>query len=97
MQINEPNLPTIPDRLDEDIPQSRIESVRIAQSFIEEIKNATLDNGKLEPAATERLRHPDEEIVDLSDPDLRYSLDLYMSCINASEATYNSARQAAIR
>ena len=97
MQMNEPNLPTIPDRLDEDIPQSRIESVRIAQSFIEEIKNATLDNGKLEPAATERLRHPDEEIVDLSDPDLHYSLDLYMSCINASEATYNSARQAAIR
>jgi hypothetical protein len=97
MEMNEPNLPTIPDTPDEDIPQSRIENVRIAQSFIEEIKNATLDNGKLDPAATERVRHPDEEIVDLSDPDLRFSLDLYMSCINASEATYNSVCEATIR
>jgi hypothetical protein len=92
----DPELPTIPDPPIEDIPQSRIENVRIAQSFIEEIKNATLENGKMDPVATERLRHPDEELTDLSDPDLRFSLDLYMSCVNASEATYNSVRKAVI-
>lgn len=95
MQMNEPNLSTAPDPPDEDrhgdIPQSRIENIRIA------IKNATLGNGKLDPAITERLRHLDEGLVGLSDPDLRFSLDLYMSCINESQATYNSIREAIIR
>lgn len=74
-------------------PHSQIEHVRIAQAFIDEIRNATLDNGKLDAAATERLRNPDTEIIiDLSDPDLRFSLELYMASINASEATYNGVR-----
>jgi hypothetical protein len=82
---------------DDDAPpnpaiRSRIEHVRIAQAFIEEIEKATLDNGKLDSAATERLRNPDRNPVDLTDPDTRFSLDLYMACTNASEATYNSVR-----
>jgi len=36
-------------------PQSKIEHVKISQAFIEEIKNATLENGKLDPAVTEWL------------------------------------------
>ncbi|KAF8956681.1 hypothetical protein BDZ97DRAFT_1763531 [Flammula alnicola] len=70
------------DILEEEDPvlnPSNIEHVRNAQDFIDEIRNATLDNGKLDPAATERLRHPDEQIPDLSDENLRFSLDLYMS------------------
>ena len=78
-------------------PPSRIEHIRISQAFINEIKKATLDNGKLDAAATERLRNPDTETIDLSDPDLRFSLELYISCINASEATYNSVREAILR
>ncbi|KAF8962352.1 hypothetical protein BDZ97DRAFT_1123753 [Flammula alnicola] len=87
-----------PDNNDEeDSVPSSIEHLKIAQSFIEAIKNATLDNGKLDASATERLRNPDEEIIDISDPDTRFSLDLYMSCTNASEATYNSVRQSILR
>ena len=78
-------------------PQSKIEHVKISQAFIEEIKNATLENGKLDPAATERLRNPVGEIIDLSDPDLCFSLDLFMSCINTSEATYNSVQESIIQ
>jgi len=107
VKVNEPNLSTqvIPDPLDtgkdSDIPQdqSRVESLRITQSFVEETKNATLGNGRSDPAATKRLRHLDDEIVDLSDPDIRLSLDLYMSCVNEPEpkATYNSVCKATIR
>lgn len=91
------NLTTENEDLNAHTPLSRIEHVRISQAFIDEIKNATLDNGKLDATATERLRNPDTEIIDLTDPDLRYSLELYMSCINASEATYNSVRESTLR
>ena len=76
---------------------SRIEHVKIAQAFIEEIKQATLDNGKLDATTTERLRHPDQGSVDLSDPNVRFSLDLYMACINSSEATYNDVRTSILK
>lgn len=77
---------------DGDIPEgdSRIEHVKLAQEFIKLIQNATLDNGKMDSDATGCLRFPSQETEDLSDPDLRFSLDLYMSCIDASEATYNN-------
>lgn len=80
----------------EPIP-SLIEHVKTAQAFIEEIKKATLDNGKLDLSVIERLRNPNEEVVDVSDPDLRFSLEFYMSCTNASEATYNSVRKSILR
>ena len=92
----------IPDVAEEDeenyesIP-SRIEHVNITQSFIDEIKKATLDNGKLDPSVVNRLRNPERGIVDMTDPDIRFSLDLYMSCTNASEATYNGVRQSVLR
>ena len=76
---------------------SQIENVKLAQSFIELIKNATLENGKMDKAATYRLRNPNTDPIDLSDPDLRFSLDLYLSCMNASEATYNEVRLSILR
>jgi len=85
------------DNKDIDLPQSRIEHVKLVQDFIEEIKNATLENGKLNNDVIERLRNPDPEPVDIDDPDVRLSLDLYMSCINASEETYNNVRLAIMR
>ena len=84
-------LPEIDDK-EEPIP-SLIEHVKMAQAFIEKIKKATYDNGKLDPSVIEWLQNPTEEIVDVSDPDLQFSLDLYMSCMNTSEATYNSVQK----
>jgi hypothetical protein len=72
---------------------SQIENVKLAQSFIKLIRDATLDNGKMDNDATYRLRNPNSDPIDLSDPDLRFSLDLYLSCMNASEATYNEVRR----
>ena len=86
------NLPPEIDDEEEPIP-SLIEHDKTAQAYIEEIKKATYDNGKLDSSVIEQLRNPTEEIVDVSDPDLRFSLDLYMSCMNASEATYDGVRK----
>ena len=85
---------------DEEVPalaQSRIEHVNLAQKFIEEISAATLDNGNLDPDVVERLRHPEEGPVDISDPDIRLSLDLYMACEKSSQSTYSSSRDAILR
>ena len=57
-------LPEIDDE-EEPIP-SLIEHVKMAQAFIEKIKKATYDNGKLDPSVIERLRNPTEEIVNRS-------------------------------
>jgi hypothetical protein len=82
---------------DESSTPSRIESVRFLQEFINEIRHATLDNGKLPDDVIERLRNPLKGPVDIEDSDIILSLDLYKSCDNASEATYNSVRQSIIR
>lgn len=72
---------------------SRIEHVRTAQEFIAEISRATYRNSKLDEFTIDRLENPLEDLVDISDPDIRLSLDLFISCGNASEETYNSVRR----
>jgi hypothetical protein len=74
---------------------SRIEYVRTAQEFIAEISRATYRNSKLDDSEStiDCLENPLEDLVDISDPDIRLSLDLFISCGNASEETYNSVRR----
>lgn len=72
---------------------SRIEHVRVAQQFIELISQATLDNTKIDDSTRARLKNPTGGAVDISDPDLRLSLDLFMACNNASERTYKAVRE----
>ena len=89
-----------PQQDDEELPalvQSRIEHVNLAQKFIQEISAATLENGNLDPDVIERLRNPEEGPVDISDPDVRLSLDLFMACEKSSQSTYTAAREAILR
>jgi hypothetical protein len=72
---------------------SRIEHVRTAQEFIAEISRATYHNSKLDESTIDRLENPFEDLVDISDPAIRLSLDLFLSCGNASEETYNDVRR----
>jgi len=81
---------------DEDVA-ARLEHLRNSQAFIKEIKEATLDNGKLDKDTIYRLRNPSLETFDLNDKDTRLSVDLYMSCINSSEGAYNDVRQSILR
>ena len=76
---------------------SRIECIKITQEYIKEIRSATLDNGNLDEDVIYQLRNPPKEPTDISDPDIRFSLDLFLAATNASEETYNSCRGAILR
>ena len=78
-------------------PLSCIDNVHLTQQLIQEISSARLENDKLEPNVLERLRNLVTDTVDISDPDLRLSLDLFMACNHASEATYNGVRGSILR
>ena len=73
---------------------SRIESIKICQEFISQLSSASLDNGKLDAPTLDRLRNPVEGNYDISDKDTRLSLDLFLATDNASDAVYNSVRDA---
>ena len=83
-----------PDNSSQD--HSCIEHVRITQQFIEEIKNVTLDNIKIDKETLHRLRNPEHGPINVSDPDTRLSLDLFMSCENSSQRTYSNIRNSFI-
>jgi hypothetical protein len=74
------------------IPQ--LADLRTSQEFIDALKAATLDDGGLDEGVLQQLRQPLNEPLDASDPDLQLSLDLFLSCSNASEETYHSSRAA---
>jgi len=83
----------------EDTPvvKSHIENVRLTQQFIQEISTATLDNGKLDEDVVWRLRNPVEGSVDITNPDIRLSLDLFIGCKHTSEATYHAVWDAILQ
>jgi hypothetical protein len=82
---------------DEELAASRIDSIKLTQDFIKEIQHATLDNGNLDEDLVHRLRNPCEQPADISNPDIRLSLDLFMAVTNASEETYKLCRDAILR
>ncbi|KAF8270602.1 hypothetical protein EI94DRAFT_1570823 [Lactarius quietus] len=80
--------------MDELPATSRIDSIKVAQDFIKEIQAATLDNGNLDDDLIECLCNPPEHTADISDPNVRLSLDLFLAVTNASEETYKLCRDA---
>lgn len=73
------------------VVESCIMNVRIVQQYIQAISSAMLDHDMLDEEVIHRLRNPIEHEVDISNPDLCLSLNLFLACSHASEATYNSA------
>ena len=68
-----------------------LEDLKIAQDFIEGLRNASLDNDGLDPEVLENLRNPIREQLDLSDkPGLRASIELFIDTTTASEQVYNN-------
>lgn len=74
---------------------SVLDNIRTAQEFIQQISQATLANCKLDETTLDRLRNPEKYVFeDINEPHIQLSLDLYMACSNASQATYNAVRDA---
>ncbi|KZT23110.1 hypothetical protein NEOLEDRAFT_1030645, partial [Neolentinus lepideus HHB14362 ss-1] len=74
-----------------------LEDIRLAKEFIKLLKTAKLDDSThagLSADELTKLRNPPENELDLSDPGLRLSLDIYLAVQNASEQTYHSVRDA---
>lgn len=84
-------------RLQNELEDNDLPGNNSAQLFIHEIQSATLDNGKLDEEVVELLRHPEEALVDISNPDTRLSLDLFIACNNASEETYHGVRRSILK
>lgn len=74
-----------------------IDDLKIAREFINGLRNASLDDENLPEDVLARLRHPLEEPLDIDDPDIRLSIDLFLSVSNASQQTYTSVRDAILR
>ncbi|THH07169.1 hypothetical protein EW146_g9401 [Bondarzewia mesenterica] len=73
---------------------SRIEDIRITQEFIASLQTASLNSDNLDPDVLYHLRNPPSEPLNLDDPDLRLSLDVFLAVSNASQETYHSIRAA---
>jgi hypothetical protein len=93
-EIAPPDPDVIDDTINPTTNASLLKNIRIAQDFIDEIKRATLENGKTESLVIERLRTPEEENIDISAPDIKLSLSLFLAMEHASEAVYNAVRDA---
>lgn len=100
LELDQPEQPSL-SRADEDADElpatSRIDSIKVAQDFIKEVQAATLDNGNLDEDLIHRLRNPHEQPADISDPNVRLSLDLFLAVTNASEETYKACHDAILR
>ena len=73
-----------------------MEDILISNNFIQCLKEASLDNEheELDTEVLNQIRHPFEKPLTLDNPDDRLSIDIYLSVTSASEATYNSVRDA---
>ncbi|OBZ70829.1 hypothetical protein A0H81_09275 [Grifola frondosa] len=73
---------------------SKITDISTADKFIQELKTATLENSGLSEEDFHRLLHPAEESLDIEDPILHLSLDIFLAVSHASQQTYNDIRDA---
>ena len=82
------------DDLEADAATSDIRDIQTSLDFIADLRTASLESSGMLSDDIERLRNPPCHPVDISDPDLKFSLKTYMSTLNASQDTYNSFREA---
>ncbi|GBE89768.1 hypothetical protein SCP_1700930 [Sparassis crispa] len=71
-----------------------IEEIKIAEEFIRLLKQASLETSGLDANTIHRLHHPIEAPLDIDDPDLLLSIEIFLSVTNASQATYTAVRGA---
>jgi hypothetical protein len=79
--------PSHAERETDEICAVRIEEIKIANEFSKLVKTARLGDvhDNLDPGSLERLRNPPQECLNITDPDLRLSLDIYLGTGNADE------------
>ncbi|OBZ65434.1 hypothetical protein A0H81_14606 [Grifola frondosa] len=91
-EVNVTDVPLQP----EDI-KSQINEVEISNEFIRRLRNATLATSGIPEKDLDRLLNPPQAPLDISDPILRLSLDIYLAVDRSSNQTYNDIRDALLR
>lgn len=78
---------------------AKLDHIKQAMEFILALEKASLDDrfSKLGPEALWRLRNPPTCPANITTPDLRLGLDLFLSTINSSQQTYTDTRKAILR
>lgn len=74
-----------------------IADVKLSLEFIEALENASHEGTGMDVAVLDRLRNPPTEPLDLSDPDLRFSIDIYIGLEQSSQETYRWMKSAVER
>ena len=82
---------------DSDIPEPTLEHLKVAMDFVLALHDASLDDGHLTEDVRHRLLEPLTHALDIGDPDIRLSLDLFLAVSNASRQTYTDSRTAILR
>ena len=82
-----------PDTLDIYLEEITIKHIRDALANINMIRDATIENSKLDDATKARLRDPPVGEVPIDDPDLFCALDLFLNSFDMNEDVYKSATQ----
>jgi hypothetical protein len=77
--------------------QIPLDHLRYAHQFIEALKTSTLEDGGLRAEDVHRLCHPEQQPLILDNPDISFSLELFMSMSGSSQQTYRDAREAVLR
>jgi hypothetical protein len=83
--------------IEELLSQAQYSEVKDILGFTSELRNAQLDNSGLDSNTLSRLRNPPRKPLEITDPDIRLSLDLYLALEHSSEKTYDSVRGAISR
>ena len=95
------------DDTENELPTSQLETIiaaapanhplpvlRNSLAFIRSLQNASLDNDSLPPLVLQRLRTPLQHRADMTDPDLRCSIKMFLGSSTASEEVYTTMRDA---
>ncbi|KAF6741108.1 hypothetical protein DFP72DRAFT_790037, partial [Ephemerocybe angulata] len=77
-----------------EIPPSLVDHVETTQIFIRHIREATLDNGKLDQKTIHHLRDPQVPDLNFADTDVRLCMDIYIAACRSSEEVYRGVRRA---
>jgi hypothetical protein len=92
---NRLNQPDLEQDIEEEFAHIRMEEIRITHQLIQLIQKASLGDAhdSLDAKSIDRIRNPPEQVLTVEDPDLRLSIDIYLSVGSASQDTYNSIRE----
>lgn len=93
-QFSEPEQVPTPDDEPIQVTPIRVEDLKLAQQYIDELRDAKLDGSGLSEDVLHRLRNPPRERVELDDdPNMEFSIKMFLKTTPASEKMYTEVSQ----